>query len=238
MSRKTRREKVEQSQELLHSFEQYKPLTPLNKNQESALVSLRNNTLSILTGPPGTAKTLLSTFVACELLQRRQIEKIYYVKPVVKVKGEAGLGFLPGDLGEKIEPHIAPLKDSLNVFMSRGKSEYLLSKKIIEFMPIEHLRGRSLDRAFIIADEMQNATTESVMTILTRAGHSTKIALLGDVVQRDLEDRFGKDGLSDAARRLGKLSSVGHVEFQFADVVRSEFVKQVIRAYSDLYERI
>lgn len=235
MARKTRQQKVDQAYEVVHDFEQYKTITPLNESQNLALKSLRGNTLSILTGPPGTAKTLLSTFVACELLQRKQIDKIYYVKPVVRVKGEMGLGFLPGDLSEKIAPHIAPLKDSLNVFMSRGKSEYLLSKKIIEFMPIEHLRGRSLDRAFIIADEMQNATTESVMTILTRAGHNTKIALLGDVVQRDLEAKYGADGLSDAARRLSSLPLVGHVEFAFADIVRSEFVRKVISAYSDLY---
>ncbi len=236
MARKTRRQKVDQAHEIVHEYEQYKTVTPLNQSQDRALKSLRGNTLSILTGPPGTAKTLLSTFVACELLQRKQIDKIYYVKPVVKVKGEMGLGYLPGDLNEKIAPHIAPLKDSLDVFMTRGKSEYLLSKKIIEFMPIEHLRGRSLDRAFIIADEMQNATTESVMTILTRAGHNTKIALLGDVVQRDLDFKFGSDGLSDAARRLSFLTSVGCVEFRFEDIVRSEFVKSVITAYSDLYK--
>lgn len=242
MSRKTRRQKVDrdyapidQVHDVVHKFEQHKTLNPLNQAQTNALKSLRSNTLSILTGPPGTAKTLLSVYIGCELLQKRQLDKIYYVKPVVKVPGEMGLGFLPGDLNEKVEPHIGPLKDSLNVFMSKGKSEYLLSKKIIEFMPIDHLRGRSLDRCMIIADEMQNATVHSVMTILTRVGGDTKLALLGDIVQRDLDDRFGKDGLSDALARLKRVQSVGHVNFEFEDIVRSSFVKNVIKAYKDLY---
>lgn len=242
MSRKTRRQKldngfdvIDQVQDTVHKFEQPRTISPMNESQLNALNSLRSNTLSILTGPPGTAKTLLSVYVGCELLHKRQIDKIYYVKPIVETPGEQGLGFLPGDLGEKIEPHIGPLRDSLSVFMSKGKIDYLLSKKTIEFMPIEHLRGRSLDRCMVIADEMQNATTHSVMTILTRVGSNSKISLLGDVVQRDLANRFGKDGLSDAARRLSKLDSVGHINFGFNDIVRSGFVRDVIGAYADLY---
>lgn len=242
MSRKTRRQKIDrdyapidQVHDVVHKFEQQRVITPLNQAQTNALRSLRNNTLSILTGPPGTAKTLLSVYIGCELLQKRQIDKIYYVKPVVKVPGEMGLGFLPGDLNEKVEPHIGPLKDSLGVFMSKGKSEYMISKKIIEFMPIDHLRGRSLDRCMIIADEMQNATTHSVMTILTRVGDSSKISLLGDIVQRDLDGRYGKDGLSDALTRLSNVQSIGHIKFGFEDIVRSGFVRDVIKAYKDLY---
>jgi phosphate starvation-inducible PhoH-like protein len=242
MSRKTRRQKldngfdvIDQVHDTVHKFEQPRTISPMNESQVKALNSLRSNTLSILTGPPGTAKTLLSVYVGCELLHKRQIDKIYYVKPIVETEGEQGLGFLPGDLSEKIEPHIGPLRDSLGVFMTKGKSDYLLAKKTIEFMPIEHLRGRSLDRCMVIADEMQNATTRSVMTILTRVGNNSKIALLGDVVQRDLAGRFGKDGLSDAARRLSPLESVGHINFGFNDIVRSGFVRDVIGAYSDLY---
>lgn len=239
MSRKTRRQRLEEGQEAVESviyrFEEYSKIHPANKSQELALSSLRNNTLSILTGPPGTAKTLLSVYVACELLHSRAIDKVYYVKPVVDVMGEKGLGFLPGDLNEKVAPHIAPLKDSLEVFMTRGKSEYLLNKKIIEFLPLDHLRGRSLNRCMVIADEMQNATTHSVMTVLTRMGQDSKIALLGDAVQRDLEDRFGRDGLSDARRRLSCIPDTGCVEFGFQDIVRSNFVKNVIISYADLY---
>lgn len=209
----------------------------MNNNQNEALEYLRSRTLTILTGPPGTAKTLLSVFIACEKLQKRQIDKIYYVKPIVDTPGEKGIGYLPGNEMEKLEPHIASLRDALGVFMAKGKADYLIDKKIIEFLPIEHLRGRSLHRCVIIADEMQNATPHSVLTILSRLGDSSSISLLGDVIQRDLAGRFGKDGLSDAVKRLSHLDGfVGHVEFEISDIVRSEFVRSVIMAYSDLYE--
>jgi phosphate starvation-inducible protein PhoH and related proteins len=209
----------------------------MNENQRDALEYLRSRTLAILTGPPGTAKTLLSVFVACERLQKRQIDKIYYVKPIVDTPGEKGIGYLPGSEMEKLEPHIASLRDALGVFMAKGKADYLIDKKIIEFLPIEHLRGRSLHRCMVIADEMQNATSHSVLTILSRLGDNSSIALLGDVIQRDLAGRFGKDGLSDAVKRLSHLDGfVGHVEFGIDDIVRSEFVRSVILAYSDLYE--
>lgn len=216
-------------------FNEHKPLTPRNPNQVDAMRYLRTKTLTLLSGPPGTAKTLLAAFIACEKLHKREIDKIYYVKPVVDVPGEQGLGFLPGNLDEKIAPHVSPIRDALEVFMPKGKAEYMLSKKHIEFLPIEHLRGRSLNRCMVIADEMQNATTHSVLTILTRLGDGSSIALLGDVVQRDLSGRFGRDGLSDALGRLRTLTDVGHVEFGFDDIERSEFVQSVIRAYADLY---
>ena len=216
-------------------FQENRTLTPRNPNQVDAMRYLRTKTLTLLSGPPGTAKTLLATYVACERLAKREIDKIYYVKPVVDVPGEQGLGFLPGNLDEKIAPHISPVRDALEVFMPKGKAEYLLSKKHIEFLPIEHLRGRSLNRCVVIADEMQNATTHSLMTILTRLGDGSSVAVLGDAVQRDLANRFGGDGLSDAIRRLRLLADVGHVEFGFDDIERSPFVQSVIRAYSDLY---
>jgi phosphate starvation-inducible PhoH-like protein len=220
-----------------HETAEIRKLQPMNENQVEALGRLREKTLTILTGPPGTAKTLLSIFVACEKLQKREVDKIYYIKPIVDTPGEKGIGFLPGTEKEKLEPHIASLRDALSVFMVRGKADYLIDKKIIEFLPIEHLRGRSLHRCAIVADEMQNATTHSVLTILTRLGDNSSIALIGDIVQRDLAGRYGRDGLSDAANRLSHLDShVGHVRFGFDDVVRSDFVRAVIRLYADLYE--
>jgi phosphate starvation-inducible protein PhoH len=213
-------------------------IQPMNENQKRALDYLRQKTLTILTGPPGTAKTLLSIFVACEKLQRREIDRIYYVKPIVDVPGERGIGFLPGKEDEKLAPHIASLRDALSVFMAKGKADYLVDKKIIEFLPIDHLRGRSLHRCMIIADEMQNATAHSVLTVLTRLGESSYISLVGDTVQRDLSDRYGKDGLTDASSRLKNLTEhVGHVQFRVDDIVRSGFVKSVIQSYFDLYEQ-
>jgi phosphate starvation-inducible PhoH-like protein len=210
-------------------------LSARNENQQGALNSLRENTLTILTGPPGTAKTLLSAYVAYEMLESRKINKIYYCKPVVGVDGEKGLGFLAGDIEEKTTPHIAPILDCLKVFLPEGKAKYLLDKKIIEYLPLEHLRGRSLNDCFVIADEMQNAIPSTVLTILTRVGSNSKISLIGDVVQRDLAKYFGTDGLSDAVRRLSTSEDVGYVEFQFKDICRSGFVKNVIYKYQDLY---
>jgi phosphate starvation-inducible protein PhoH len=117
---------------------------PMNESQREALDHLRHKTLTILTGPPGTAKTLLSVFIACEKLQRRQIDKIYYIKPIVDTPGEKGIGYLPGTEADKLAPHVESLRDSLSVFMVKGKGDYLIDKKIIEFLPIEHLRGALL----------------------------------------------------------------------------------------------
>lgn len=217
---------------------EFTPLVPRNPKQVEALHFLRTKPLSLLIGPPGTSKTLLSLFVGCEKLKNRHIDKIYYVKPIVDVPGERGLGFLPGDLSEKVEPHVAPVRDSLSVFLAKSKIDYMLAKKQIEFMPIDHLRGRSLHRCMIVADEMQNATTHSVMTILSRLGENSTMAILGDVVQRDLAQRFGNDGLSDAVKRLRNLDEVGLVEFGFEHIERSAFVKEVIKAYADLYTMV
>lgn len=243
MAKLTRRQKVQSKQAAQfikdgipeRKYFDNKRLFARNYSQEDALNSLRKNTLTILTGPPGTAKTLLSIYVAVELLEDRVIDKIYYVKPIVDIVGEQGLGFLPGDVKDKIGPHISPVKDALGTFMSASKAEYLLDKKIIEFLPIEHLRGRSLNNCFVIADEMQNALPSSVLTILTRLGSNSKISLIGDAVQRDLSSRFGQDGLSDATLRLSDLDDVGVVNFTADDICRSGFVRSVIYRYSDLY---
>lgn len=243
MAKLTRRQKLQakQAQQFVtdgipeRRFFENKRLFARNNAQEDALASLRENTLTILTGAPGTSKTLLSVYVAVEMLEDRQIDKIYYVKPIVDVVGEQGLGFLPGEVKDKIAPHIAPVKDALAVFMPPSKADYLIEKKLIEFVPIEHLRGRSLNNCFVIADEMQNAIPASVLTILTRLGSNSKVSLIGDIVQRDLSGKFGGDGLSDAIKRLCGLSDVGYIQFGFEDICRSGFVRSVIYRYADLY---
>jgi phosphate starvation-inducible PhoH-like protein len=237
MARLTRKQKIQQERPISErKYFENKQLFARNNKQEDALDSLRNNTLTIMTGPPGSAKSLMAVYVACEMLDNREIDKIYYVKPMVNIPGSAGIGFLPGDEKEKTQPHIAPVKDCLEVFMPKQKAEYLLDKKVIEFLPIEYLRGRSLNNCFVIADEMQSALPHNVMTILTRIGSNSKVALIGDVVQRDLDMKFGKlDGLTDATNRLKTLTDVSHVEFGFDDVCRSGFVKSVIYRYADLY---
>lgn len=211
-------------------------ICPKNHNQRRALDSLQDNHLTIMTGPPGTAKTFLATYIAIKLYKQGAINKIYYVKPIVNVYGDNGVGFLKGDIDEKTLPHLGPVIDSLNQLMGGGHAKALIDQKKIEFLPLEVLRGRSLTDAFIIADEMQNTTPESVFTILTRMGNGTKVALCGDAVQRDLDGRFGKSGLVDAMHRLRGLDHCDHIHFTVADIVRHGFVKDVVMRYMDWYD--
>lgn len=211
-------------------------ICPKNHNQRRALDSLQDNHLTIMTGPPGTAKTFLSVYTAIKLYKQGQIDHIYYVKPIVDVFGDNGVGFLKGDINDKTLPHLGPIIDSLNQLMGEGHAKALVDQKKIEFLPLEILRGRSLHRAFIIADEMQNATPESVFTILTRMSHGTKVALCGDVVQRDLDGRFGQSGLADAMYRLQGLDCCDHIQFSVSDIVRHGFVKDIVLRYIDWYD--
>lgn len=246
--RQTRRQKVQthfygesaqvsNSNSNSNNIEQKKRIEPRNSKQESALQSLANNTLTVLTGPPGTAKTLLATYYAYSLLESRQIEKIYYVKPIVKMSADVGPGFLPGNLREKTTFDSAPIEDALKVFLAPTKVEYLVEKKVVEFLPLAYLRGRSLNNCFIIADEMQNSVPESVFTVLTRLGYNSKVCLIGDKVQRDLSTKFGLDGLSDFCERLNysNKDDVGVIQFGIEDCCRSGFVRKILRYYKDLY---
>lgn len=209
---------------------------PKNDRQRNALDSLFTNHLTIMTGPPGTAKTFLATYAALKFYRNGQIDKIYYVKPIVDVYGDNGIGYLKGDIDDKTLPHIGPVIDSLSALMGEGHARALIDQKKIEFLPLEVLRGRSLGNAFIIADEMQNATPESVFTVLTRMGQNSRVALCGDAVQRDLDGRFGKSGLVDAMHRLRNLEGVEHIHFKVNDIVRHGFVRDVVMRYVDWYD--
>lgn len=204
---------------------------PRNPRQKAALESLDRNTLTILTGPPGTAKTLLSVYYAVRLYKSRAIEKIYYTKPIVPSEGDGGLGFLKGDINEKVLPHIAPVKDALQEILGEGHANSLIDQQKIEFLPFEHLRGRSLNDAFIIADEMQNACPQATYAALTRLGRNTKLALCGDLVQRDLSYKFGRSGLEDVLDKLTTMAEVGHVHFDVEDITRSPFVREIVKRY-------
>lgn len=212
-------------------------LHPRNEKQQEYLQAIDDYPIVIATGCPGTAKSLLAIYKAVEYLDKRKIEKIYLIKPTAKVAGETDLGSLPGTLEEKVCPYLQSLKDSLLVFMSPGRADYILEKKIIEFLPLAYLRGRTLSRAFVIGDEMQNLTSHSAFTLLSRIGEDTKVVLNGDVAQRDLKASFGKDGLTDVVDRLRHTELVHHVEFGFEHIERSEIAKQVILAYRDLYSK-
>ena len=249
IKRQTRRQKVENffydrsegtgtgTEARSDSQVRVKKINPRNYKQELALESLTENTLTVLTGPPGTAKTLLATYSAYLLLEAKKIEKIYYVKPIVKMAADIGPGFLPGDLREKTAFDSAPVEDALRVFLPPQKVNYLLEKKIVEFMPLAYLRGRSLNYCFVIADEMQNSMPESVFTVLTRIGCNSKVCLIGDKIQRDLSTKFGLDGLSDLCERINysHKDDVGFVHFGIEDSCRSGFVRKILNHYKDLY---
>lgn len=206
-----------------------------NQNQQAYMDALDEYDIVIATGPPGTAKSLIAVYKALQHLERGEIEKIYFIKPTAKVQGETDLGALPGTLEEKVCPYLMSLKDSLKVFMHSATADKLIRDRLIEYIPLAYLRGRTLDRCFIIGDEMQNLTAHSAFTLLSRIGEDTVVALNGDIVQRDLKSTFGTDGLSDVVRRLAGTELVAHIEFGFDDIERSFVARQVIHAYSDLY---
>ena len=163
-----------------------------------------------------------------------QFDKVYYVRSDVGVEFQRGRGALPGDLSEKIAPLIAPVLDNLPCIMrSQGAAEYLLNKKIIEPVLLEDIRGRSLNEAFIIVDESQNFLPSHIKTCLSRVGKDSKICLIGDTKQTDLEVFRRENGLVDAIHRLRQLSEVGVVEFQKEDIVRNSVIAHILDRYDD-----
>ena len=215
-------------------------LHPRNPRQKLYLDYLSTKDITFATGFPGTSKTLLALYHGFKLLDAREIDKIYIAKPKVGVRGEKDLGALPGTLEEKTQPYLTAIEDCLNVFMTPGRIQHIMSARgkddsQLEFLPFDFLRGRTLHRAFIIIDEAQNVTTETMFTILSRIGEGSKIVVTGDTIQRDLNVKYGKSGLEDAIMRLSDLEEVGIVQFLLDDVCRSPLAKKIIGKYQDLY---
>lgn len=218
-----------------------KPLVMRNKKQEEYLKLLRTKDIVFSSGCPGTGKSMIALYYAFELLDARKIEKIYVARPHVKLSGELELGSLPGDMASKLEFNMISIYDALSVFMGKGRIDYL-KKSIfkpdaqIEMIPLEYLRGRSFHNSFILIDEAQNISANTMYTILSRIGENSKIAINGDLVQRDLYEKFGISGLEDSLNRLRHLPEVGHIEFTAAEIERSALAKSIIMTYLDLYE--
>lgn len=223
-----------------NSFDK-KILHPLNEKQKEYLHNLRNKSITIAYGPPGTSKTLLALYIAFEKLDAGHIKKIYVASPKVKTPGELEMGALPGTLEEKSEFYLQASLSCLNVFMSPGRIEYLMKlrgkfESPFEFLPLNNLRGRSLHDAFVIVDEAQNTSIHTMYTVLSRIGKNSHIAITGDKIQRDLSGSFGTSGLEDAIVRLKDLPQIGITEFSFEDIVRSELAKEIIMRYKSLYQ--
>lgn len=215
---------------------------PRNSRQKLYMDYLDHKDLVFASGFPGTAKTLIALYKGFQYLDDKNhpINKIYVARPKVGVKGEKDLGALPGTLEEKTAPYLIAIKQNMLKFMSPGRVEHIMKARgkpdsRFEFLPMDYLRGQTLDNAFVIVDEAQNIGIKTMFTILTRMGENSKYAITGDVVQRDLDPKHGTSGIEDAMRRLSSFDWVGMIEFEMEDVCRSERAKQVIYAYKDLY---
>ena len=197
-------------------------------NQKEYLRHIVSNDLSFGIGPAGTGKTYLAVACAVEALERQQVRRILLVRPAVEA-GEK-LGFLPGDLSQKIDPYLRPLYDALYEMFGFERVRKLIERHIIEVAPLAYMRGRTLNDSFIILDEAQNTTPEQMKMFLTRIGFGSTAVITGDVTQVDLP-RGQKSGLRQAVDILGKVDGISFTFFNSRDVVRHPLVQRVVEAY-------
>lgn len=203
-------------------------------NQKKLVQTLEKNDIVFAIGPAGTGKTYTAVAMAVRALKNKQVKKIILTRPAVEA-GES-LGFLPGDLKEKIDPYLRPLYDALDDMIPADKLGYYMTTRTIEIAPLAYMRGRTLDNAFIILDEAQNATDLQLKMFLTRIGANAKAIITGDISQIDLPPKV-KSGLEKSARILKHIDGIGHVELNEEDVVRHKLVKQIIKAYEKENEK-
>jgi len=204
------------------------PVTPRTSNQLAYLQALQKNDVTFGIGPAGTGKTYLAMAFALDLLKKREVDRIMVTRPAVEA-GEA-LGFLPGDLEEKVLPYLRPLYDALNDIIEPGEAQRFAEKNLIEIAPLAYMRGRTLNRACVILDEAQNTSREQMLMFLTRLGDSSKCVVTGDPSQIDLRPHK-KSGLLEAMRILRRVEGVHFAEFEVRDVVRHPVVRRIISAY-------
>lgn len=196
--------------------------------QKYYINGIKNNDLTFCLGPAGTGKTFLAVLMATEALRKKEVKKIVLVRPAVEA-GEQ-LGFLPGDLEEKIQPYIRPLYDSLFFLLGFEQVERLIERKVIEIAPLAYMRGRTLDDAFIILDEGQNATVEQMKMFLTRFGFNSKVVVTGDPSQNDLK-KGEISGLIHGVEILKGIKGIKIIKLYKNDVFRHHLVKEIIEAY-------
>lgn len=207
-----------------------KPIYPKTINQKQYLEAINNNTIIFGIGPAGTGKTYLAVLLAIKYLKANKIKKIILTRPAVEA-GEK-LGFLPGDLKEKVDPYLRPLYDALYDVLGAKESADLLEKQIIEIAPLAYMRGRTLDNAFVILDEAQNTTVNQMKLFLTRLGFNSKMIVTGDITQSDLPFNQ-KSGLIRAKEILKNIKSVEIINFDKTDVVRHPLVQTIIERFKN-----
>ena len=210
-----------------------KPVKAKTVGQSRYVDAIRKNTIVLGVGPAGTGKTFLAVAMAVKALKEKQVSRILLTRPAIEA-GER-LGFLPGDLLSKIDPYLRPLYDALGEMLGPENQQKLMEKGVIEVAPLAYMRGRTLDDAFIILDEAQNATPEQVKMFLTRLGFGSKVVVTGDLTQTDLP--FGqRSGLASAIKILNGIDDIAIHYLTEKDVVRHHLVQKIILAY-DAYDR-
>ena len=207
-----------------------KPIRLKNLIQKTYVDSVKQHDIIFGIGPAGTGKTFLAVVMAVQALRNGQVKRIILTRPAVEA-GES-LGFLPGDLQEKVDPYLRPVYDALFQILGKTATERMMERGVIEIAPLAYMRGRTLDDAFVILDEAQNTTSMQMKMFLTRLGFNSKMIVNGDISQIDLPNKV-KSGLIDAKDKLGHVNAIDFVYFMAKDVVRHPVVAEIIKAYGD-----
>ena len=205
-----------------------KPVKAKTLGQKKYIEAIKKNTITIGVGPAGTGKTFLAVAVAVAAFRSKQVNRIILTRPAVEA-GES-LGFLPGDLQQKIDPYLRPLYDALFEMLGAENFQRCIERGDIEVAPLAYMRGRTLDDSFIILDEAQNTTSEQMKMFLTRLGFNSKAVVTGDITQIDLPSGK-KSGLKDAVKILKNIDDIAIMRLSEKDVVRHRLVQEIIKAY-------
>ncbi|MFB0528325.1 MAG: PhoH family protein [bacterium] len=233
--RSTRRKEQERIfSDVVYLTEKGKEIKPKTVQQKVYVDAMRNYDIVFSIGPAGTGKTYLACACALQALKEERVERIILTRPVVEA-GEK-LGFLPGDLYEKINPYLHPLYDAFFSMIGPEKFQKYRKQDIIEIIPLAYMRGRTLDDAFIVLDEAQNTTPDQMKMLLTRMGFDAQAVVTGDITQVDLEDKRSS-GLIQVQGILKKIKGIRFVYFSQADVIRHQLVKKIITAYEEFEKK-
>ena len=221
------KEQIEQDQKF-QIITKLKTIYPKTKNQEIFLKQMRTKDIVFAVGPAGTGKTYMAVAYAVSLFVEGKINRLILSRPAVEA-GER-LGFLPGDMKEKIDPYLRPLYDALYEMMPGEEIDRKMVNNLIEIAPLAFMRGRTLNKSFIILDEAQNTLSTQMKMFLTRLGQDSKMVITGDLSQKDLPDN-AKSGMQDAMEKLEKVKDIGFVHLNSSDVCRHSLVEKIINAY-------